>query len=569
MRTAALVSVTNWAISPKRLLSAKRAVRPAVWTGEPMRSVQDRSSTSEHRVVDRQQRNIGFVVLLVLAVGLPVVRSAWFMFGPSLRLQQEFTDDTYYYALIAQNLANGQGSTFGGLVPTNGYQPLWQMMLVPLAAIADGDGFLRLVYGLVAALFAASVVLMWAIARRLKAERAGTYAIVFAVTVGLLAGSQFFNGMEIALVVPAILAFVWVALTRQPGRSTGIILGVLAVAVALGRLDAVAIPVVFGALTILRGNQAVRRTMVTAGVVLACGLAAYATINLAVFGTPVPISGQAKAVGGGSLGPTILTEYLTYGAIGPLPMYLGVQAVLLTTVALVLLRRGRVFSEVSDIAIRNLLLTCLIGQAAQITYFTVTSSFRFWPWYYYIVPVQLFLAVLVIAQVVLRSRPGCRLAAAPVVAAVACVGLLVGLGAFLKDPPQTDTWTAAAIPAVAWFDANTSREDVVAIGDRAGYFTWLTRRPTVQLEGLVQDPTYLPFLRERRIAEYMARAQVRYYVRSEETALGMVPTSSACTVAIEPLQGSGPKSEIPVCPADLVYRQTGKDFVWSVWRSHP
>jgi len=44
-------------------------------------------------------------------------------------------DDAYYYFGIASNLAAGNGSTFDGLALTNGYHPLWMIVLVPIFAI--------------------------------------------------------------------------------------------------------------------------------------------------------------------------------------------------------------------------------------------------------------------------------------------------------------------------------------------------------------------------------------------------------------------------------------------------
>ncbi len=507
--------------------------------------------------------------VLALAVVVPLTRSAWFLFGSSTRLQQSFTDDAYYYALIAEHMAHGQGSTFGGLVPTNGYQPLWQWLLVPLALLADADAFLRLVYVLSVVLFSVSVVIMWLVAQRLGAGPAGICAIALSVTVGMLAGNQFFIGMEIAVVVPAILAFVWIVLTRPTDARTGLLVGVLGLVITLGRLDALAFPVFFLALMAASG-RAGRRAAGIAAVVLAGGMGVYMLGNVVLFGTAVPISGLAKGVGGGRLGWSILIDYLIYGELGPLPMWLGAQAVVLTAVALVLLRRRAVFSERVDRVLRDLLLACLAGQVAQIAYYSATSSFPFWPWYYYYVPVQLFLAGLVIAQVVLRSRWVTERTTTALVAAAAAVGTGAALGSVLADDRGKHTWTDAAVPAARWVVTNSAPTDVVAIGDRAGYFTWLTRRPTVQLEGLVQDVGYLPYLENGQVAGYMMRSGVRYYVRSDDTSDGVEPPSyGTCTMVEEPVQGSGPRSWVRVCPHDLVYRVAGPDFIWSVWRCPP
>src|SRR5579871_74863 len=41
-------------------------------------------------------------------------------------------EDGFYYFKIAQHVARGEGSTFDGLHPTNGYHPLWLLCLVPV-----------------------------------------------------------------------------------------------------------------------------------------------------------------------------------------------------------------------------------------------------------------------------------------------------------------------------------------------------------------------------------------------------------------------------------------------------
>ena len=42
-------------------------------------------------------------------------------------------DDFFYYLIVAQNFASGHGSTFNGIVPTNGYHPLWMLVLAGLS----------------------------------------------------------------------------------------------------------------------------------------------------------------------------------------------------------------------------------------------------------------------------------------------------------------------------------------------------------------------------------------------------------------------------------------------------
>ena len=46
-----------------------------------------------------------------------------------------FVDDAYYYFEIARNIARGNGSTWDGLHTTNGYHPLWMVMLLPVVFV--------------------------------------------------------------------------------------------------------------------------------------------------------------------------------------------------------------------------------------------------------------------------------------------------------------------------------------------------------------------------------------------------------------------------------------------------
>jgi hypothetical protein len=54
------------------------------------------------------------------------------------------TDDAFYYFKTAQNIAEGNGITFDGVNPTNGFHPLWMIICVPIFALAKFNLFLPL-----------------------------------------------------------------------------------------------------------------------------------------------------------------------------------------------------------------------------------------------------------------------------------------------------------------------------------------------------------------------------------------------------------------------------------------
>ena len=56
-------------------------------------------------------------------------------------------DDFFYYLKVASNVASGNGSTFNGIVPTNGYHPLWMWTLAGMIRIGHGIRFVPIFLG--------------------------------------------------------------------------------------------------------------------------------------------------------------------------------------------------------------------------------------------------------------------------------------------------------------------------------------------------------------------------------------------------------------------------------------
>jgi hypothetical protein len=85
---------------------------------------------TEERHPDQWQRFGSYAVTLVVTSRLLFVSfRPLFLHVPWMLF---FRDDFFYYLKIAQNLAHGAGSSFNGLVPTNGYHPFWFLLLTCL-----------------------------------------------------------------------------------------------------------------------------------------------------------------------------------------------------------------------------------------------------------------------------------------------------------------------------------------------------------------------------------------------------------------------------------------------------
>ena len=53
-------------------------------------------------------------------------------------------DDGYYSLTVARNIAAGKGITIDGTTPTNGFQPLFTFLCVPLFIVSGGDQYLSI-----------------------------------------------------------------------------------------------------------------------------------------------------------------------------------------------------------------------------------------------------------------------------------------------------------------------------------------------------------------------------------------------------------------------------------------
>ncbi len=68
------------------------------------------------------------VVALLCSLGM----ISLLFFDPLYTILSVSSDDAFYYYEIASNIVAGYGSTFDQTAPTNGYHPLWMLILLPV-----------------------------------------------------------------------------------------------------------------------------------------------------------------------------------------------------------------------------------------------------------------------------------------------------------------------------------------------------------------------------------------------------------------------------------------------------
>lgn len=236
-----------------------------------------------------------FVTLVVLLLAIPF----------HLRPENFVVDDGYFYPVIARHIVAGQGSTFNGIMPTNGYHPLWMLCCVLVSFFTTRAAPLVQALGALQDLFlTSSVILILAIARaaRLRGAFVGCLTFLFfnmVLGIWRLLEAPLALLLQIAVLVLAVplLPFVQARLRGWRVPLLGIALGLT----MLARLDLMFFVLVVWAsmLVPFRDDNSGRverakQAALVAGLIVVI-VAPYLLWNWKTFHHLLPISGAIKS----------------------------------------------------------------------------------------------------------------------------------------------------------------------------------------------------------------------------------------------------------------------------------
>jgi hypothetical protein len=414
-----------------------------------------------------------------------------------------FEDDAYYYLVIARNVAAGQGFTADGIAATNGFQPLWMWLLIPLAWLTSGDTAQLLAAAQVAivAIFCASAGLLAGFLR----ARFGAFAAC--IGLALLLVPRFSNvplsGMESGLAIA-----IFVCLVRELSASgvlervepaaadarAGVLFGLL----LLARLDSVFAAAACAAYAAVLGlasgdrplparvTRLVRKGLATFWPAVAL-VAPYLAWNWLVFGHVVPISGALKTSHSQpSWNPTSVN-----------PWFLLLLGLAFLAAALELRRPdGR--------ALGRLLAVLAGGLALQALHALVFMHWAVFAWHY-----ALAIPVGAIALAALAREAQERLPAALLPWAIGGAVAVVAATQAIAISRLHLTFTGASREAGEWVAKSLPPDAVLAMKD-SGAFSYFARRRVVNLDGVVNSFEFEETLCRGELREYLARHGVAY-----------------------------------------------------------
>lgn len=449
------------------------------------------------------------LLLLLAAAGLLCVQFAW---QHDVRhLLVRVADDASYFMTTARNIAAGRGMTFDGIHPSNGFQPLWLLLLVPLFLLHGApETMIRLVVLLQGALLVSACLLLYRAHARLFSPRT---ALLSAILFMLLVAVPSVNGMESALLILLLVGLFGYGLhiSQAPiNRRRALWFGALTGLTVLARLDMVVLPLaLLGCALPYVIARATRGAAVAAmaGAASACSamVLPYLLFNYIQFGSIMPISGALK-----SSFPALALSAGTLGAVGSRH-----YACVLLAAAWLLWRTVRSGSPLWKPGDGYYALSTSALAWAVILHFLYTVLFMRWgvfAWYF--VPYRLF-AVLLVAAALERFAASGMVARTPT-AYWAAVALLLAAGLWrqytAEQYPLRGSWHAAVYDAALWAREHTAASDVFAMTD-SGDFAFFSCRRVINLDGLANNMEYQQAIAERRLNGYLRDNRVKYLVQ--------------------------------------------------------
>lgn len=473
------------------------------------------SRSSSKRLEQRAPPDRAALTISTIALIYALYSCVQFALQDDVRhLLVRIVDDASYYMTTARNLAAGQGMTFDGIHPTNGFHPLWLLILVPLFLLhGTPETMIRLVALLQMILLSLAYLVFWRTQAKLFSPRtAALTGILFVYFVFL----PCINGMESALLVLSItvlyaygLHFSQAQLNWRRAALLGIVLGCM----LLARLD-----MIFIALCLL--GWFVRRWLLigvrsrSLAAVLICALVAtavvgpYLVFNYLKFGSVMPISGALKSsFPHSALGSNTLLRIAAVGSANLVSAVLAIGCSLWTVTRTL---RNPPTPDWDFYAAARLIFAWSV--TVHFLYTLIFMKADTFGWYFVSYP--LFAIVFLTASIdrmlnsnVIRTRP----ALYPATAALLFVAV-IARDQTRNSFPQNGGWHTAVYNAAVWAREHTPPEAIFAMSD-CGHFGFFSLRRVINLDGLVNDMDFQRTLAGRHLNQYLRKNEVDFLVQ--------------------------------------------------------
>jgi hypothetical protein len=432
-------------------------------------------------------------------------------------------DDAFYYFMLAHHAVDSGSVSVDGVHLTNGFHPLWLVMLLPIfggsAPLDDTPVHLALTLASLLDLISIGAISQITLLLTKRANMGLLAAFVYAANPAVVL--QITNGLETALAVATLILFWWffIRVLQEPGNARlTFLLGIMAGLTFLARSDSAIYVACALVVIVARSWQHIPwRAFIPAGGIATAIVVPWflwsATAVGSVFqesGTAVPyaIRERLRLELGDSLWVVLqetwrqltVRDFWLRGDATGLPFVIGVVLWIVVLVGLAV-RWRRSKQKLERMAVLPML-------AAGVILILIHAGVRWYPRVWYFTPLAAVFAVtlaLVADTFLKRER---RLFATILFFSVyfAMTGFLlwfVGL-----YPWQKDMWAANA-----WITQHLQPDE--SIGSfNSGIYAYYSQRRVVNLDGVVNHAAYSA-VKQKSMMAYLAEDDVDYLIDSD------------------------------------------------------
>lgn len=461
--------------------------------------------------------------LSFLVIAVAGMIQMWIISKPlTFLLVNVLPDDAFYYFQIARNAATGHGVSFDGVELTNGFHPLWMMILIPIYAWFSTGGVLDLapihsalqlsvVFNVITAGFVLAILSRFTESATIRA-----FALVlWALNPFVLFESV--NGLETALALMLTSAFMFITL-KIGSRGTLVhyaLLGILAGFMTLARLDMVFYFVGFLGWLLLTDRGWFKKALI-AGSTATLILLPWFAWNYANFGMLLTSASQANTLtakalivqdNGDSLfqwGKAVI--YNIDGHVRHLMERTGTPAFILAAIgaALVLLSQNHITlpRRLREITVIH----ALFFGFSLLFLINVVIRFGGRTWYFVTFGIFVSLLFTMVANQILPRLPYRKL----VVALTAAFVVFTFYVSWSKEVRNQYLAAQEIYAATVWANENLP-EDAIIGSFNSGIHGYFTARRVVNLDGLVNNAAY-EAMRRKELWRYIEETGITHII---------------------------------------------------------